>query len=68
METLLGILLFIGAIGPNSEYTESEINDLEQIHTQEIQVVENNPQQSHEAEVLYQDYGSTIHVLDDVLL
>lgn len=68
METLLGILLFIGAIGPNSHYTESEIGDLEQIHAQEIQVVENNPQQSSEAEVMYQDYGHTVVVYDEPAL
>lgn len=68
METLLGILLFIGAIGPNSEYTESEIDHLEQIHTQEIQVVENSPQLSLDAEAMYQDYGHTVVVFDEILL
>lgn len=68
METLIGILLFIGAIGPNSAYTTGEIEELEQIHAQEIQVIENNPQQFLEAEAMYQDFGLTVIVQDEPAL
>lgn len=68
METLIGILLYIGAIAPNTTYTAQQIDDLEQANANQIETVEQDPVQMQEAEAQYEMYGPTVLVLDEPLL
>lgn len=49
METLIGILLYIGALTTNVEYTTAEINSLELQNQNTITVVENDATQLNAA-------------------
>lgn len=49
METLIGILLYIGALTTNVEYTTAEINQLEAENQTTISVVENDNAQLNAA-------------------
>lgn len=43
METLIGILLYIGALTTNVEYTEAEIYSIETQNQTSVESVEGNP-------------------------
>ncbi|MCB0737759.1 MAG: hypothetical protein KDC92_09625 [Bacteroidetes bacterium] len=68
METLIGILLFIGAISPNSEYTVSEIELIEQENLYQIQQVEGDSDAMASANALYHQHSPTILIIDEIVL
>lgn len=68
METLLAILLYLGVISTNVEYSESQIYSYEDQYKSEIEMVENDPVQLQEAQELYQKEGDKVIVfVEDVL-
>lgn len=68
METLIGILLFIGAISPNSEYTSSEIELIEQDNLYQIQQIKDDQEAMANAEAIYHQHGPTILIVEDPIL
>lgn len=65
METLIGILLFLGAIQPG-EYTQSEIDAIEDNHEIQIQEVQNDPVELDQSLELYEDHGDKILILEEL--
>ena len=53
METLLAVLLYIGAISTNVEYTESEILSIESQNQGAVTQVESDPYQLDQADDIW---------------
>lgn len=68
MELLIGILLYLGAVTPDSTYYTSEIEALEQQYSIEINNVESDPIQLDQAEEMYEMSGSRVVVFDEPLM
>lgn len=66
METLLAILLYLGIISTNVEYTESQIYSYETQYESEITIVESDPVQFDDAQELYQHEGDKVFVLEEI--
>lgn len=49
MNTLISILLYIGAISTNIEYTENEILLIETQYQSTVDLIESDPNQLHDA-------------------
>jgi len=74
METLIGILLYIGAITTNVTYTTQEIYQIEDDNQEQVDAVSQDPQQMQEVSNLletvtikYLDGGDKVVVVEDVV-
>lgn len=72
MESLIGVLLYIGAISTNITYTDDQIYQIEESNQQTVNSVEDSPQQMQQVdqvleshELIQIDGGDKIIVIDD---
>ncbi|MBI1183074.1 hypothetical protein GC194_02290 [bacterium] len=65
METLIGILLYIGAITINTPYSTTQINDIEAQNHESVVIVENDPNQLNQSIELYNEEGDKVIVFEE---
>ena len=66
METLIGILLYIGAISTNTPYTVSQIHDIESQNQAQISQINQDPILLQNANNLYNDEGENVLVWEEL--
>lgn len=72
METLIGILFYIGAMTTNVTYTDPQIYQIEIDNQEQVNTVEDDPQLSYEAEQNFTPYeieragGDKVIIYEDI--
>jgi len=66
METLIGILLYIGAITTNTTYTTSDITNIESENHSIVLSIENDPEELDNAINIFLQEGDKVIVLEEI--